>query len=349
MTDPLVLVCRKAHPGSFQSPGTGLTPRAFHRSFTSFIAAFAICLSSCIDSRVVIEAQRQRPSTKPTSSPATPDALRLPPKDSEPDCTRLGTAPAAYSSGMIHTDHFTIHYDADFEDDGRRFHSYVATALVALCEEFRSYGSVALLSDVTLDVNLASSLPERTRRRITLYSHVDKGRYFARIELLTPSVAPSDWRSTTGEPHDDRYYLKNMVHECSSIFLDRLTRTKSSGWRYYSAPLWFTQGYEEYLALTRSSEHSRTVTLDKYKQMLRENPARVRDDWTVVNPYVDGSLLVLFLHEVFGRDRVHAILLSRQPSFDSALESELQLSSAELYARWQKWVQDTIINQIPSK
>ena len=80
-------------------------------------------------------------------------------------------------------------------------------------------------------------------------------------------------------------------------------------------------GYETYLAVTLSNEHSRTVTLEKYKDLLRGNAVRV-GYFAVENPYTDGAVLMLFLHDDFGRE-VRAVLASKEQTFRAAMNSEL--------------------------
>lgn len=43
----------------------------------------------------------------------------------------------------------------------------------------------------------------------------------------------------------------------------------------------------------------------------------------VVNEYRDGLVLVHFLHEMYGTEQVHKILMSPEPTFEKALEKEI--------------------------
>jgi hypothetical protein len=224
------------------------------------------------------------------------------------------------------------------EQDARQAHRFLELAVRSLNEEFEGVRIEEAMRDVTCELHLHAKTDDGpSAAQNYLRTEVRDGRYSAMLHLLAPSAYHADDRSNVGEPFDEVYFFKTLVHELSTIFLDLATRSKGSGWRFFSAPSWFVQGYEEYLALLRSSEHTRTVTLSKYIQKLRENPSRVRPGFLVEDTYIDGSLLLLFLHETFGKARVQAVLMSRNPSFYGALSEELGLTDKELYERWDEW------------
>jgi hypothetical protein len=119
------------------------------------------------------------------------------------------------------------------------------------------------------------------------------------------------------------------------VFLERLNR-KHAQWHFHDASNWFEQGYEEYLGVMLSTEHNRTVTLEKYKDLVRRDPHRV-GYFGVTNDYSDGAVLMLFLHEEFGKGKVHAVLLSKAPSFAQAMAKELGVDPEQLAKRWNGW------------
>jgi hypothetical protein len=43
---------------------------------------------------------------------------------------------------------------------------------------------------------------------------------------------------------------KTVVHECAGLWLDVVRRQRIPSWSFWSAPAWFVQGTEEYLAIT---------------------------------------------------------------------------------------------------
>lgn len=84
---------------------------------------------------------------------------------------------------------------------------------------------------------------------------------------------------------------------------------------------------------TRSTtDHTRTVTLGKYRELVGRTPSRLRDG-DVENAYIDGAVLIEFLHVEFGRQKVQAVLSRDTNSFDVALRSTLGIDQRELFER----------------
>lgn len=172
-----------------------------------------------------------------------------------------------------------------------------------------------------------------------------EGRCTAAIDLLAPSAhpqpdAPGAGRALTGEPYDLDYCRRVLVHEFSTILLESITRAKPKGWSFQSAPSWFVQGCEEYLATTCSTERARTFTLPAYIRMTREQ-GLVSCDFglDVQNPYVAGTALVAFVCDHYGRDRFLEILRSEEASFGKALRSTLSVTAEQFQAEFAKWLQ----------
>ncbi|HYF00417.1 MAG TPA: hypothetical protein VEJ18_15975, partial [Planctomycetota bacterium] len=159
--------------------------------------------------------------------------------------------------------------------------------------------------------------------------------YEAEIHLLAPSRHPPGLLDNVGKPMDGDYFFRLVVHEYSTVFLEQIRRR--AGWRH--APDWFVQGYEEWLGLTRSTDRNRTERLDRYRKILKEDPARIDFSFgiDVREPYVDGVVLLDFLHAEFGRKRVQAILASPEPSFGRAMRKELGVGLSEMERRFVAW------------
>jgi hypothetical protein len=130
-----------------------------------------------------------------------------------------------------------------------------------------------------------------------------------------------------------------LVHEYGTILLEQITRARAKGWRFYDAPGWFVQGYEEYLGLTHSTPHNRKVVLPKYLALQKADPLRVRIGFGigVRNDYLDGAALLHFMHEAFGKEKVQAILTSEAPTFEAGAGPALGVSLEEFGRRWEEW------------
>jgi hypothetical protein len=103
-------------------------------------------------------------------------------------------------------------------------------------------------------------------------------------------------------------------------------------------PSWFVQGYQEYLGLTLSSAHSRTITMGLYKQMLEQQPGNVDTDFgiNVANPYYDGTMLMAFMHDTYGSKKVMSILTESGGTFGTRISTRLDPLN-EFVAKFKVW------------
>ena len=153
------------------------------------------------------------------------------------------------------------------------------------------------------------------------------------LHFLTPAAFSARDRCCTkvGESRDVDQLRRVAAHEYSTILLERISRQRA-GWRFHSAPAWFVQGYEEYLGCILAGDRTRTITLGKYRELVARTPSRLGDG-EVADPYIDGAILVDFLHAEFGRERVQALMSNPAGTFDEALREELGVSQRALFTR----------------
>lgn len=201
------------------------------------------------------------------------------------------------------TDHYQLLYLPEYEKDAKKVKGFLDAGIASLKKEFAEFPV-----DDLLRVNCAIFLhPKGTGKAsedtVSITTGQDKGKYSAVIDLLTPSAYSPDYRSNINEPAGDDYIYKLVIHEYSTILLERITRTKKAGWSYFNASKWFVDGYEEYLGLMLSSPRNRKEVLGKYLAMHKADPDRIDFDFgiSVKNDYIDGALLLLFMHETFGK------------------------------------------------
>jgi hypothetical protein len=238
------------------------------------------------------------------------------------------------------TDYFTIEYPVGYEADAENVKGFLQTAVDAMLKEFADHRPDELLRTADCKVRLYSKPNNKAGAgAVLIETGVSGSTYFAHLHLLAPSAHPPTARTKTDEPMDDSYIAKTLVHEYSTIILERLTRRKTEGWRLFSAPAWFVQGYEEHLALKNASEHSRTVTWPRYLDLLRANPNRVSMDFgiDVTDPYIDGAILLAFMHDVYGSERVQAVLVSSQPTFGAAMKEALGDNLPRFAEKFEAW------------
>jgi predicted amidohydrolase len=255
------------------------------------------------------------------------------------------TAPAGLT-GTLRTDYYTIQHHPDHADDAEKVDGYLQAAIGRLKQEFDATDVDERLTGIDCRVFLYPEPTDRASSGTTTLltgsrreGNVD--RYYAELHQLTPAAhrGGGDDRTSVGEVKDQNYVERVLVHEYATVLLERITRSKPRGWTFYSAPAWFTQGYEEYLGLTCSNEHSHDVTFRKYLDVVVADAQRVRNDFglVVTDPYVDGAILVAFMHEHYGKRKVQAILTSDALTFGAAARSTLGVTLDEFFAHWETW------------
>ena len=258
------------------------------------------------------------------------------------------------SWSMIETDNFTVYYARNFADDAQKAKTYLDRTIEAMVREFSDYKPREILKKVDCHFYLHPEPNEKASDSMSLcYTRgLDNGRRHAELHFLTPARRSPTSRNVAGElKREDHTFFRYIVHEYSSIFLGVIVRGKKKGWRANGkdAPNWFWQGYEEYLGMTLSSTHSRTITFSRYMAYLKDDPDRVmvargyRDKTpriVVQDDYVDGFAVVAFMHHRFGKKAVQRILTSEEGTFREAMKDAFQMDAETFYEEYQQWVQE---------
>lgn len=235
---------------------------------------------------------------------------------------------------------YTLHYDGGHESDAEMIGRFLKTAKARMSEEFRAHRPHELLDGVKLEVFLHPREGEMaSESHATMTSNLQRQNYEAAIHLLTPSAYGSRDGTASRRDADKDYLFRQVVHEVSALYVQRLILAKPEGWDYDAAAPWFLQGYDEYLAGIHG-RRSEDVTLASYRDRVRNNPDRVSFDGGIAvgNPYSDGAVVVAFLHDMYGRDAVQNIWLSPEPTFERALLASLDTDYRELERRWHIWL-----------
>ena len=271
------------------------------------------------------------------------DDLRLDKPRQKSDSARGSNAnsPAASSFEWTieETPFFRFHYSKDLPADADQVRRHLAASVKNLAIEFGAERVQPLLQSAVINVYAHPHPTDKAREGLaTLETRTKDGAYHADLHILTPSAHGAGAKTSVGEPKDDNYFFKIVVHEYGTIVLDRMTQRKPRGWRFFSAPSWFVQGYEEYLGLMLSSEHNRLVTLQKYRDLHRAEPNRVSRQFDVRDAYIDGAVLLHFLHDTYGNKKVHALLLSAEPDFWSAVTETFGHDRNRLHTVWRGWL-----------
>jgi hypothetical protein len=239
---------------------------------------------------------------------------------------------------VYRNERYQLFYKQDREADAKKVRGFLDGGIASLKKEFADFPVDQLLR-VGCAIYLHPKATEKaSERTATITSGVDNGKYYAVIDLLTPSAYSPSYRNNINQPADDDYFCKLVMHEYSTILLERLTRAKKAGWMFFSAPRWFVDGYEEYLGIMCSTSRNRKEFVEKY--LATQKQGRVSFDFGVgvEDDYIDGALLLLFMHEAFGKKQVQAVLTSEEPRFGTAMTRELGVGLEEFKKRWEEWL-----------
>lgn len=232
----------------------------------------------------------------------------------------------------------TIEHPTSLRMDGRR----VAAMLSRVDERLESYLPEPFpLSGVRVHLVSDPGSPVRPGMVATYSAQVDDGAV-ARVFVSSPSCVHPALRSGLGVPMDQAYMERTLVHELAGPALHQLTSIKSAGWRFYEGPAWFVQGMEEFVALSTENDDARPQHEAAWRAA-RDVDSRVsvRDGGIAVrDPYVDGRMLIAYLHSTIGRDGVLRLLRSEAPDFRSAFELATGGSSEEFVAGYRAWMAD---------
>ncbi|HEY8961166.1 MAG TPA: hypothetical protein VIM57_03110 [Luteolibacter sp.] len=155
----------------------------------------------------------------------------------------------------------------------------------------------------------------------TLESSGRDGKLYGTLHILASSKYPKDLRSIGGQDKaSDEYTLRLLGHEVLSLYLEALSRTRAKGWAYYSAPSWFMQGAQEYVASLCLNDISRTNIFENYHRSVE---IKIGPQITVSNPYSGGLVIMTFVAEQYGKEKILQIIASEEETFDQAFEAIL--------------------------
>ncbi|MDL5053220.1 hypothetical protein QQ056_06640 [Oscillatoria laete-virens NRMC-F 0139] len=170
--------------------------------------------------------------------------------------------------------------------------------------------------------------------RATLESSARDGKLYATLHILAPSKYGEGLKSMGGQDKgSEEYTLRLLGHEILSLYLEALSRTRPKGWAYYSAPSWFTQGSQEYVGSLCLEEKPRREIFENY---FHSATVHVDPEITVSNPYSGGLVIMQFIAEEYGENKILKIITSEAATFDDAFHDVLG-SRSEFQKAFQTW------------
>ena len=245
--------------------------------------------------------------------------LGFTPRAQAPTDRSPGPAKDAEPDQALNSRYCRVEYTADREQDAKKLASYADSSLDRMSRDLAPLDPRLMDHFDCAIVQYGIPKPGLATNAQATTDSENGGRSF-RISILAQSSISPTSRTLVGEPKDEDYMQKTIADELSSVVLERITRHKGAGWYFHDAPQWFVQGIEGYFGIEYSSPHSRDITLPKYVTAVCSNAHEVSftGGIHVGNPYVGGFVLTLFLYDVYGKERVNALLMSHRPSFEEA-------------------------------
>ncbi|MEK4244466.1 hypothetical protein MKZ20_03875 [Psychrobacillus sp. FSL K6-2684] len=172
---------------------------------------------------------------------------------------------------------------------------------------------------------------------VGLWNFVTTGNGKGEIYLLTESAHKVKCCTSTGSNFNDAYFKDTMMHEMTHSVMYAILINKSMGWKsMYSSPAWFKEGYSEYMAVKYAANTNKLrLMIDR---VIDENSIQFTDKEIKVNSvYVDGLVLMQFLHEKYSTETIHKVLMSPEPTFEKALEKEIG-NMNKIKVDFQDWI-----------
>jgi hypothetical protein len=238
----------------------------------------------------------------------------------------------------IHRPSYRITADSSIRKDATQVDSMTATAIEVLSKAFPDWAVLEAIKNYNLEIVIhATPTNEANEGTASLYTANQNGSLSARLQLLAPSRHPPTARTNVGEAKDSAYFQRLIIHEISTMVFERATSRKSTGWRFHSAPSWFVQGLEQYVALR---EPSAKKSLQLYVDRVRRDPSIVQTDFglQVTEPYIGGTVLLAFIEERYGWPSIQKLLESPEPTFGSATRKQLGVTLETFTTDFQQWL-----------
>jgi hypothetical protein len=264
--------------------------------------------------------------TKTSSAPTLPGIALL-----------LAAASLCFADAL-RRDAYTIEYPQGSLADAEQIDRFTSNAIGHLAKAFPDWDAESTFKRSKLRIIIHDARHQRANENMaTLVSSWDGGRYAAELHLFAPSKHPPSARTNVGEPKDAIYFQRLLIHELSTILLDQATRAKPSGWKFHAAPNWFVQGLEQYVSYRQTGA---AKSLQLYIDRVRRDPNIIQTEFglQVTDPYIGGTVLLAFMDERYGWQNVQQILLSREPTFSTAIRNQLGITSDAFIISFREWL-----------
>jgi len=245
---------------------------------------------------------------------------------------------AVVSGVTIQRPEYKIIAEDGIATDAKLVAGLTDSAIRAISAAFPNWGVPQAIQSYNLQIIIhATPTAAANEGTALLNTSNNNGVLAARLEILAPSRHSAEARTNVGEPKDQKYFERLLIHEISTLVFERLTAKKSSGWRFHSAPSWFVQGLEQYVAFRQTSAEQ---SLRLYIGKVRRDPEIVQTDFglQVTEPYIGGTVLLAFIDERYGWPSVQKLLESSEATFGAAVRKQFGVTVESFATEFQSWL-----------
>jgi hypothetical protein len=233
---------------------------------------------------------------------------------------------------------YTITADDSITADAEQVAELTDSAIRAISAAFPDWDVLQAIQGYNLQIVIHATPNDAANEgTATLFTSNSNGILASRLDILALSRYSAAARTNVGEPKEHKYFERLLIHEISTLLFERVTAKKSCGWRFQSAPSWFVQGLEQYVAFRQTSAKQ---SLQLYLDRVRRDPNIVQTDFgvQVTDPYIGGTVLLAFIDEHYGWPTVQKLLESPEATFGAAVRKQLGVTLESFVTEFQSWL-----------
>lgn len=233
--------------------------------------------------------------------------------------------------GVIEGKSYTVHYPPNLKKDAEQAREHLDYAINAIYNEFTGYENKLDKYFNSASYNVFIHREVNTLANLGLWTMSMWDNYNAELHFLGQEVLKEKgWTCCTGStaPFDDIFFLRTTLHEYFTLPIHYLINTKTVGWNdYYTMPRWFEEGISDWYGEYYGKPENWPTSISKRHDSLGFNKRRYQTKQSVFfgdnqikvdEVYGDGLLVVAFLYETYGKEKIHQLLLSEEKTFDEA-------------------------------
>lgn len=240
---------------------------------------------------------------------------------------------------------YSITYESGLEQDATYIEESIEYAIEKIDTSFPFWNPRERIKAIELEVilhpkgNTIQGFGAVIRPGFTMINNgYSDGIYKAKLNVCTPSHITKEDLTSMRNPMDRKYHNQLMIHELFTVITDQITKEKKEGWHIYSAPNWFIQGLEQYVALSITEDDEE---IKDYIRAVQNKPSIIQTDFglEVTQDYTGGTVLLAFICRD-GNQIIKEILESTEPTFSKTIRVVLDTDFPAFVSEFQAWMNE---------